>query len=189
MCERFTQHYAWKDIHDLYGLPARNPPVEMRSRYKICPTEPKHSQPCGLTASSISSKGSPRKPPAARSRQHRPPRGLRAASLDEDRLAGPGRARRTPVIELDRETALVREPWPCCAAADDIYGASCHDAGTRRETISATIDPASRIASRLTDIADQVPPNAPARRPLRCQQQEGWRLIRLALYSPRLSVF
>jgi putative SOS response-associated peptidase YedK len=38
MCERFTQHYAWKDIHDLYGLPARNPPVEMRSRYKICPT-------------------------------------------------------------------------------------------------------------------------------------------------------
>jgi putative SOS response-associated peptidase YedK len=38
MCERFTQHYTWKEIHDLYGLPARKPSSEMHPRYKICPT-------------------------------------------------------------------------------------------------------------------------------------------------------
>ena len=70
----------------------------------------KESQPCGLAASSISSAAAPRKPLAPRSRQHRPPRVLRAASLDEDRLAGPGQARRTPATELDRGTVWVREP-------------------------------------------------------------------------------
>src|SRR5260370_26617518 len=70
----------------------------------------KESQPCSLTAFSISSAAAPRKPPAPRSRRHRPPRGLRAASLDEDRLAGPGPARRTPATELDRGTVWVREP-------------------------------------------------------------------------------
>src|SRR5258708_16707094 len=125
----------------------------------------KESQPCGLTASSISSVAAPRKPPAPRSRRHRPPRGLRAASLDEDRLAGPGQARRTPATELDRGTVWVREPRPCCTAADNSDRASCHNAGTRRETNGATIDPASRTASQLTDLADQVPPSAPARAP------------------------
>ena len=38
MCERFTQHYAWEEIHGLYGLPARKPSSEMHPRYKICPT-------------------------------------------------------------------------------------------------------------------------------------------------------
>src|SRR6266403_2481520 len=70
----------------------------------------KESQPFGLTASSISSSAAPRKPPAPRSRPHRPPRGLRAASLDEDRLAAPDQARRTPATELDRGTVWVREP-------------------------------------------------------------------------------
>jgi IS66 C-terminal element len=46
----------------------------------------KQSQPGGITTSSISSAAAPRKPPAPRSRRHRPPRGSRAASLDEDRL-------------------------------------------------------------------------------------------------------
>jgi putative SOS response-associated peptidase YedK len=38
MCERVTQHYAWKEIHDLYGLTAPKPPANLASRYKICPT-------------------------------------------------------------------------------------------------------------------------------------------------------
>jgi putative SOS response-associated peptidase YedK len=38
MCERFTQHYTWKDVRDLYGLTARIPPTNMPARYKICPT-------------------------------------------------------------------------------------------------------------------------------------------------------
>jgi putative SOS response-associated peptidase YedK len=38
MCERFTQHYTWQEIHDLYGLTARKPSTNMPSRYKICPT-------------------------------------------------------------------------------------------------------------------------------------------------------
>jgi hypothetical protein len=46
----------------------------------------KQSQPGGITTSSITSAAAPRKPPAPRSRRHRPPRGSRAASLDEDRL-------------------------------------------------------------------------------------------------------
>src|SRR6266404_9269532 len=43
--------------------------------------------------------------------------------------------------------------------------ASIHNAGTGQETDGATIDRASRTASQLTDLADQVPPNAPARVP------------------------
>jgi hypothetical protein len=43
--------------------------------------------------------------------------------------------------------------------------ASIHKAGTGQETDGATIDQASRTASRLTNLADQVPPNAPARVP------------------------
>jgi putative SOS response-associated peptidase YedK len=37
MCERFAQHYSWKEIRDLYGLTARKPPTNLLSRYKICP--------------------------------------------------------------------------------------------------------------------------------------------------------
>jgi putative SOS response-associated peptidase YedK len=37
MCERFTQHYTWKEIRDLYGLTALIPPTNMPARYKICP--------------------------------------------------------------------------------------------------------------------------------------------------------
>src|SRR3979490_223854 len=73
--------------------------------------------------------------------------------------------RKTPATELDRGTVWVREPSPCCAAADNSDRASCHNAGTRRETNGATIDPASRTASQLTDLADRVLPNAPARAP------------------------
>jgi hypothetical protein len=53
----------------------------------------------------------------------------------------------------------------CCAAADNSDRASCHNAGTRRETNGATINPALKTASQLTDLADQVPPNAPVRVP------------------------
>jgi putative SOS response-associated peptidase YedK len=38
MCERFTQHYTWEEIRDLYGLTDRKPPTNLPSRYKICPT-------------------------------------------------------------------------------------------------------------------------------------------------------
>jgi putative SOS response-associated peptidase YedK len=38
MCERFTQHYTWNEIRDLYGLTARKPPTFMPPRYKISPT-------------------------------------------------------------------------------------------------------------------------------------------------------
>ncbi len=36
MCGRFTQHYTWREIHDLYGLvgAARN----VEPRYNIAPT-------------------------------------------------------------------------------------------------------------------------------------------------------
>jgi putative SOS response-associated peptidase YedK len=37
MCERFTQHYTWKEIHDLYGLTAPRPPTNLSPQYKICP--------------------------------------------------------------------------------------------------------------------------------------------------------
>jgi putative SOS response-associated peptidase YedK len=37
MCERFTQHFRWKDIRDLYRLTARISPTNMPARYKICP--------------------------------------------------------------------------------------------------------------------------------------------------------
>jgi putative SOS response-associated peptidase YedK len=36
MCECFTQHYTWQEIHGLYELTARKPPAEIRPRYKIC---------------------------------------------------------------------------------------------------------------------------------------------------------
>jgi putative SOS response-associated peptidase YedK len=39
MCGRFTQHYTWKEIHDLYGLTARTPRTNMPARYKISPTK------------------------------------------------------------------------------------------------------------------------------------------------------
>jgi putative SOS response-associated peptidase YedK len=38
MCGRFTQHYAWKETHDLYELTAAKPPTNMRPRYNVCPT-------------------------------------------------------------------------------------------------------------------------------------------------------
>src|SRR5450830_633874 len=38
MCGRFTQHYTWKEIHDLYELTAAKPPTNMRPRYNVCPT-------------------------------------------------------------------------------------------------------------------------------------------------------
>jgi putative SOS response-associated peptidase YedK len=38
MSERFTQHYTWNEIRDLYGLTARKSPTTMPPRYKICPT-------------------------------------------------------------------------------------------------------------------------------------------------------
>jgi putative SOS response-associated peptidase YedK len=38
MCERFTQHFTWNEIRDLYGLTARISPTNMPARYKICPT-------------------------------------------------------------------------------------------------------------------------------------------------------
>jgi putative SOS response-associated peptidase YedK len=38
MCERFTQHYTWTEIRDLYGLTIRNPLTSLPPRYKICPT-------------------------------------------------------------------------------------------------------------------------------------------------------
>ena len=38
MYDRFTQHYTWKEIYDLYELTAPKPPSNMRLRYNICPT-------------------------------------------------------------------------------------------------------------------------------------------------------
>lgn len=38
MCGRFTQHYSWKEIHDLYELTAPQSPSNMRPRYNVCPT-------------------------------------------------------------------------------------------------------------------------------------------------------
>ena len=32
MCGRFTQHYMWEEIHDLYELTAAKPPTNMRPR-------------------------------------------------------------------------------------------------------------------------------------------------------------
>src|SRR5713101_6402480 len=70
-----------------------------------------------------------------------------------------------------RPQNLIEEPFGCAnhdrvaPLPDNSDRASCHTAGTRRETNGATIDPASRTASQLTDLADQVPPNAPARVP------------------------
>src|SRR3954465_9997941 len=87
----------------------------------------------------ISSAVAPPESPAPRSRRQRPHRGSRAASPDEDKLAGPGQVRRTPATKLDRGIVWVREPCPCCAAADNSDRASCHNAGTRRETDGATI--------------------------------------------------
>jgi putative SOS response-associated peptidase YedK len=37
MCERFTQHYDWNEIQDLYELTVRKPSIDMRPRYKISP--------------------------------------------------------------------------------------------------------------------------------------------------------
>src|SRR5258707_4906025 len=85
--------------------------------------------------------------------------------MDECGLAGPCRADNNPATELELGTVWVRDRLSCCSAADNSDRASCHNAGTRRETNGATIDPASRTASQLTDLADQVPPSAPARAP------------------------
>jgi len=38
MCGRFTQHYTWREIHDLYRLTAPSSPTNLRPRYNICPT-------------------------------------------------------------------------------------------------------------------------------------------------------
>lgn len=38
MCERFTWNYAWKDVQDLYGRPAREPQTDMQLRSTIFPT-------------------------------------------------------------------------------------------------------------------------------------------------------
>jgi|PersoiStandDraft_1058852.scaffolds.fasta_scaffold36418_1 hypothetical protein len=35
MCGRFTQHYMWEEIHDLYELTAAKPPTNMRPRKKV----------------------------------------------------------------------------------------------------------------------------------------------------------
>jgi putative SOS response-associated peptidase YedK len=40
MCGRFTQHYTWKEIHDMYRLLPSAAPSNMRPRYNICPTTP-----------------------------------------------------------------------------------------------------------------------------------------------------
>jgi len=36
MCGRFTQHYTWREIHELYGLVGASRNVE--PRYNIAPT-------------------------------------------------------------------------------------------------------------------------------------------------------
>jgi putative SOS response-associated peptidase YedK len=36
MCGRFTQHYTWREIHDLYGLVGA--PRNVEPRYNIAPT-------------------------------------------------------------------------------------------------------------------------------------------------------
>jgi putative SOS response-associated peptidase YedK len=38
MSGRLTQHYTWREIHELYELTARIPRTEMTARYKIGPT-------------------------------------------------------------------------------------------------------------------------------------------------------
>ncbi|MGO8911957.1 MAG: SOS response-associated peptidase [Bradyrhizobium sp.] len=38
MCGRFTQHFTWREIRDLYGLTSPAPRTDMPARYKICPT-------------------------------------------------------------------------------------------------------------------------------------------------------
>src|SRR6266446_4525717 len=64
-----------------------------------------------------------------------------------------------------RPQNLIEEPFGCAnhdrVAPLPIIAIGPHNAGTTRETNGATIDPASRTASQLTDLADQVPPNAP----------------------------
>src|SRR5882672_1322788 len=65
--------------------------------------------------------------------------------------------------------------------------ASIHNAGTGQETDGATIDRASRTASQLTDLADQVPPNAPARVPAPLPPRAARRPSRHPRTGPRSS--
>lgn len=37
MCGRFTHHYTWREIHDLYGLTST--PSNLEPRYNVCPTQ------------------------------------------------------------------------------------------------------------------------------------------------------
>ena len=39
MCGRFTQKMTWTEIHTLYRMPERTPPVNLRPRYNGCPTQ------------------------------------------------------------------------------------------------------------------------------------------------------
>src|ERR1700730_1565291 len=75
----------------------------------------------------------------------------------------------------------------CGAAAYNSDRASCHNAGTRRETNGATIDPASRTASQLTDLADRVLPNAPARAPAPLPPRAARRSFQHPRKGPRSS--
>src|SRR5882672_755982 len=65
--------------------------------------------------------------------------------------------------------------------------ASIHNAGTGQETDGTTIDRASRTASQLTDLADQVPPNAPARVPAPLPPRAARRPSRHPRTGPRSS--
>src|SRR5258707_14799168 len=108
--------------------------------------------------------------------------------MDECGLAGPCRADNNPATELELGTVWVRDRLSCCSAADNSDRASCYNAGTRRETDGATIDPASRTASQLTDLADQVPSNAPARVPALLPPRAARRPSRHPRKGPRSSV-
>src|ERR1700694_3639277 len=65
--------------------------------------------------------------------------------------------------------------------------ASIHNAGTGQETNGATIDPASRTASQLTDLADRVLPNAPARAPAPLPPRAARRSFQPPRKGPRSS--